>query len=95
MEIVLTTKKIVWSLRSLHGNVWLLNTHILLLNPQKFMGYWFLQTIIFVRKYLFKYLIAYFFSSMSTPKNISVIYIIIKRHYLTKQKIIVLRNELS
>ena len=78
MESFLTNKERVCSLRSSHGNDCLLYIPILLLKPPKnAIGYWFLQTIIFMRKYLLKYSIAYFFSSLSTIKIISAIYVIL------------------
>ena len=47
------------------------------------MGYLFLQTI-FVAQYLIKYPIVYFFYSLSTWKNISVIRYFVKLHIITK-----------
>ena len=41
------------------------------------MGYWFLQTIFFVKKYLIEYPFIYFFKSMTTIKNNSTDYVII------------------
>ena len=40
----------------MHGKGCLLYTPILLLEPQTFYGIFFLQTIIFVEKYLIKFL---------------------------------------
>ena len=51
-------------LRPLHGNGCLLYTPIS-------TGYLFLEAIFFVSKYLIKFLFVYFFSCMSTIKNIN------------------------
>ena len=66
LESFLTNSERSWSPRSLHGNGRLWYTpHLAPRAPKKSMGCWFLQTIVFVAKYLIKNPVVYFFPCMS------------------------------
>ena len=64
MEGLITNLENVLTLRSLHDNVCLMSTPILLLGPENIsMGYRFLQTIVFEAKYLLEYVIIHLFQA--------------------------------
>ena len=64
MEGLITNLENVLTLRSLHDNVCLMSTPILLHGPENIsMGYRFLQTIVFEAKYLLEYVIIHLFQA--------------------------------